>query len=256
MRSTRFPAGWYCYAPTYDANGNLTSGDINCATVMTQYQNYMWSGMVGLFVKMEQNNLFNEINFNLAPTMARQRDRDPPHDRRACLPVQPPAGDRRDGHRQLDCLPAWAVRLPRKHGRRHGAPQQLFELPDPRSHQSVLPRLRQRPYVPELGSEHGGHHRRHVHDGDLSARASAPTGVWSQATSCCVRTNIDRTINKPILYNGRNYYTYWMSKHPNQVNFAFCDGHVRPVTQQINKLVLNKIMTRNGGETVSTDEIK
>ncbi len=40
------------------------------------------------------------------------------------------------------------------------------------------------------------------------------------------------------------------------VNFAFCDGSIRPVTQQINKLVLNKIMTRNGGETISADEIK
>jgi hypothetical protein len=31
---------------------------------------------------------------------------------------------------------------------------------------------------------------------------------------------------------------------------------VRPVTAQINKLVLNKIMTRAGGETVSSDELK
>ena len=53
-----------------------------------------------------------------------------------------------------------------------------------------------------------------------------------------------------------NYYTYWASKHPSMVNFGFCDGSVRPVTSQINKLVLNKIMTRNGGETVSSDEIK
>ena len=84
----------------------------------------------------------------------------------------------------------------------------------------------------------------------------SPTGVWAFATSSTVRTNIDRTINKPILFNGLNYYTYWMSKHPNMVNFGFCDGSVRPVTQQINKLVLNKIMTRAGGETVSADEIK
>src|SRR5437016_10957630 len=48
-----FPAGWYCYVPTYDANNNLTSGDINCATPGTPYQPYMWNGMVGLFLKME-----------------------------------------------------------------------------------------------------------------------------------------------------------------------------------------------------------
>jgi len=64
-----FPSGWYCAVPTYDANNNLTSGDINCATPGTPYQNYMWNGMVGLFLKMEQNNLFNEINFNLTTLM-------------------------------------------------------------------------------------------------------------------------------------------------------------------------------------------
>jgi prepilin-type processing-associated H-X9-DG protein len=52
------------------------------------------------------------------------------------------------------------------------------------------------------------------------------------------------------------YWIYWASKHPSMVNFAFCDGSVRPVTTQINKLVLNKLVTRNGGETISSDEIK
>src|SRR5215472_3641402 len=36
-----FPAGWYCWAPTYDSNNNLVSGDSNCATVGTPYQPYM-----------------------------------------------------------------------------------------------------------------------------------------------------------------------------------------------------------------------
>ncbi len=33
-----FPSGWYCAVPTYDANNNLISGDINCAspTVLTR----------------------------------------------------------------------------------------------------------------------------------------------------------------------------------------------------------------------------
>ncbi len=38
IRSASFPAGWYCAVPTYDANNNLISGDINCATVGTPYQ--------------------------------------------------------------------------------------------------------------------------------------------------------------------------------------------------------------------------
>ena len=79
-------------------------------------------------------------------------------------------------------------------------------------------------------------------------------GTWPDATSCCVRTNIDRTVNKPIAVNGVNYYTYWMSKHPGLVNFLRCDGSVSVVTNQINKLVLVKLMTRSGGESISSDE--
>jgi prepilin-type processing-associated H-X9-DG protein len=82
------------------------------------------------------------------------------------------------------------------------------------------------------------------------------TGTWAEATSCCVRTTMDRTLNKPIRVGGVNYYTYWMSKHPNLVNFARCDGSVSVVTNQINKLVLIKMMTRNGGESISSDEMK
>lgn len=37
-----FPSGWYCQVPVYDSNNNLISGDLNCATVSTPYQSYMW----------------------------------------------------------------------------------------------------------------------------------------------------------------------------------------------------------------------
>ena len=73
-----------------------------------------------------------------------------------------------------------------------------------------------------------------------------PTGVWALATSSTVRTNIDRTINKPILYNNLNYYTYWMSKHPAMVNFGLLRRQRPGVTQLINKIVLNKMMTGSG----------
>src|SRR5207237_623504 len=59
-----FPAGWYCWPATYDANNNLTGGDPYC-TALANPQPYMWSGMIGLFLNMEQKNLYNEINFNL-----------------------------------------------------------------------------------------------------------------------------------------------------------------------------------------------
>ena len=82
------------------------------------------------------------------------------------------------------------------------------------------------------------------------------SGNWSMATSCCIRTDIDRTINQPIVVQGVPYYAYWMSLHPGQVNFANCDGSVRTVNQTVNKLVLNKLMTRAGGEAISTDELR
>jgi prepilin-type processing-associated H-X9-DG protein len=67
---------------------------------------------------------------------------------------------------------------------------------------------------------------------------------------------VSRTINRPIVVGGVSYYTYWMSKHPGMVNFAKCDGSVSQVTNQINKQVLIKMMTRNGGEAISSDEMK
>ncbi len=47
-----------------------------------------------------------------------------------------------------------------------------------------------------------------------------------------------------------------MSKHPGAVNFLQVDGSVSTVTNQINKLVLVKMMTRSGGEALSADQMK
>jgi prepilin-type processing-associated H-X9-DG protein len=82
-------------------------------------------------------------------------------------------------------------------------------------------------------------------------------GTWPDATSCCVRTNTDRTINKPIPtpFWGPQM-AYWSSRHNGVINFAKCDGSVSSITATIKKPVLNKIMTRNGGEAVSSDELK
>src|SRR6516162_1552294 len=54
----QFPSGWLCTVPTFDANGNPLTGDSFCATPGTPYQPYMWNGMTGLFLKLEQNNLY------------------------------------------------------------------------------------------------------------------------------------------------------------------------------------------------------
>jgi prepilin-type processing-associated H-X9-DG protein len=85
----------------------------------------------------------------------------------------------------------------------------------------------------------------------------AREGTWADAYSCCVRTTDNRTINKPLnLGNGRLAYFYWSSNHPGVVNFARCDGSVSTTTATIRKETLIKVMTRAGGETVSSDEFK
>ena len=263
-----FPGGWYCSTPTYDANGVLISGDINCALPSTPYQSYMWSGMVGLFLKMEQNNLFNEINFNLftsAPdnSTALRRTIDGfvcPSNRRPTTVAAPT-------QTTSSTTPAPAVLYGPSDYRGNMAAGMV--APSSTNGCTVQPGTTNSPdptnvfcciYDNGVTYQNSTINISDVADGTSSTvifgESLAYTGVWAMATSCCVRTNIDRTINKPILFNGVNYYTYWMSKHPNLVNFGFCDGHVQSVTQGINKLVLNKIMTRNGTETVSSDEIR
>ena len=82
------------------------------------------------------------------------------------------------------------------------------------------------------------------------------TGDWPDATGCCVRTNIDRKMGKPMPGTNPPSYSYWASNHNQISNFAFCDGTVRSITDQIKKAILIKIMTRNGGEAVSAEDVR
>ena len=259
-----FPGGWYCTPPTYDTNGVLTGGDINCALPSTPYQPYMWSGMVGLFLKMEQNNLFNEINFNLRTDMpdnatAIRRTIEGlvcPSNRRATT-VAPTQTQTTTGG---PTTPVASVTYGPSDYRGNMAAGMIAP-----SSGSNCPTLDPTNFYCCVYDNGVMFQNSSVNMADISDGSSTtvifgetldPKGVWSMATSACIRTNIDRTINRPILFNGQNFYTYWMSKHPNLVNFGFCDGHVQSVTEQVDKRVLNKIMTRNGGETISSDEIK
>ncbi len=263
-----FPAGWYCVVPSYDTNGTMTSGDPNCTPTGSPTVNmpngvtpwtYMWSGFPGLFVKIEQGNLYNELNFNLPTTWpdnatAIRRTIDAfvcPSNRRAQtiatgtgsnVTSQLGPSDYR-GNQSAGFIPTTNSNCP-----------------------SLLPiaTASQNPwcvvYDNGMMYQNSTCNMADITDGTsttiLMGESVYPQGVWSQSTSCCVRTNVDRTINKPITLNGQNYWTYWASKHPGMVNFAYCDGTVRTVTSQINKLTLNKLMTRAGGETISADEIK
>jgi prepilin-type N-terminal cleavage/methylation domain-containing protein len=245
-----FPSGWYCLAPTYDANNNLIGGDINCATTSTPYQNYMWGVIPGLFGKLEQTNLYNEMNTFLPPTniensTAIRRTIDVlvcPSNRRPDTTTQ--AGSaQRIGPSDYRGNMAGGMIFPDANG---PCPTQ-----DPTNPFCLL-------YDNGVTYQNSTVNIADIQDGTTNTILMGETlsGNWSMATSCCVRTNVDRTLNRPIVVQGVNYYTYWMSKHPGQVNFVNCDGSVRPVNQTINKLVLNKIMTRAGGESVSADETR
>ena len=60
-----FPSGWYCLDQT---NGSI---DVNCVPYSAHLV-YMWEQVDERFCsrKMEQNNLYDEINFNLPPAYA------------------------------------------------------------------------------------------------------------------------------------------------------------------------------------------
>ena len=81
-------------------------------------------------------------------------------------------------------------------------------------------------------------------------------GTWPDATSCCVRTTSTGRSTEPITINGPTYYTYWASKHPASSTSPSATAASRRSRTRINKLVLIKLMTRTGGEAISSDEMK
>jgi prepilin-type N-terminal cleavage/methylation domain-containing protein/prepilin-type processing-associated H-X9-DG protein len=258
-----FPAGWYCMVPTYDSNNNLTSGDINCATVGTVYQPYMWAGITGLFLKMEQNNLYNEINFNLNTQMPDNATAI----RRTINGFVCPSNRRAQTVNTGTGSSTTATMGPSDYRGNMSAGMVIATSENGCSGNPTIDATNPNCLVYDNGITYQNSTvgMSDITDGTsttvIFGESIYPTGNWAQATSAVVRTNIDRTINKPISITNSsgtvtNFWTYWASKHPGLVNFGFCDGSVRPVSAQISKLVLNKIMTRNGGETVSSDEVK
>jgi prepilin-type N-terminal cleavage/methylation domain-containing protein/prepilin-type processing-associated H-X9-DG protein len=253
-----FPSGWYCMAPQFDANGNQVGGDPNCASTMTAYQNYMWNGLTSLFVKIEQNNLWNEINFNLYTTdpsnaTSVRRTIDGfvcPSNRRA---ITVASGTGSSAVAQLGPSDYRGNMAAGYVGSVNTNCPDLTPTVASTNQYCLM-------YDNGVMFQNSTVNIADITDGTsttiIIGESLWPQGVWSQATSSTIRTNLDRTINKPIVMNNIPYWVYWASKHPSQVNFAYCDGSVRPISAQINKVTLNSLMTRSGGETISTDQIK
>jgi prepilin-type N-terminal cleavage/methylation domain-containing protein/prepilin-type processing-associated H-X9-DG protein len=261
-----FPAGWYCAVPTYDANGNLISGDINCATTSTPYTNYMWNGLVGLFLKMEQNNLYQEINFSVYYSQTSQGTTAPDNATaiRRTIDVFVCPSNRRPqtvnsgtGSQATSQLGPSDYRGSMAAGMVLAGSNSNCPTVDPTNVYCCI-------YDNGIMYQNSTVSMADITDGSSSTimlgESIYTQGVWSQAPTAVIRTNIDRTINQPVVQNVNGvstiYWTYWASKHPSGLNFGFCDGHTQFLTSGINKLVLNKLCSRNGGETVSSDEMK
>jgi prepilin-type N-terminal cleavage/methylation domain-containing protein/prepilin-type processing-associated H-X9-DG protein len=260
-----FPAGWFCTPAVLDPNNNVIGGDANCAFVNSPFQTYMWNGLIGLFLKLEQGNLYNEINFNLYPyspdnSTSMRRTVDAficPSNRRpntqSAIAVQTLTGG------------TASVKFGPSDYRGNMAAGYVYPDPNTGCAPGTSPSQINNTAVCNIYDNGVMYQNSQVSMADITDGTTNTmllgetldlSGFWPYAVSSAIRTNVDRTINKPIVVNGQNFYTYWMSKHPNMVNFGRCDGSVTSITSQINKVVLNKLMTRNGGESISSDELK
>ncbi len=255
-----FPAGWYCQVPITDANGNQSGYDQNCLSTSMPYQTYMWNGMTGLFLKMELGTLYNEMNFNNFPT-------DPSNSTSVKRSV---AGFVCPSNRKASSVSTatgqsggGTANTATKYGpldyRGNMAAGMVFPGSNPNCSTQDPTNVSCNLYDNGVMYQNSATSIADITDGTTNTMLigectnyGPTTGTWPDATNSAIRTNTDITINR----GNAGTRPYWSSKHPNLANFAKCDGSVTTVTFQIKSLVLVKMMTRNGGEALSADEIR
>jgi len=273
-----FPSGWYCLPQVFDQSGNLVGGDPNC--VINGATNSMWNGMIGLMLKLEQGNLFNEINFGFYPTGPYPYTVENTTSVRRSIEAFVCPSNRRTNTNAITITTQGGTSTSTRYGPSdyRGNMAAGYTFPGQADPNNAGPGTNPNScsngtapvtinnvntpvclmYDNGVMFQNSQVNMADITDGTTNTMLIGETlmGYWPDATSSVIRTNIDRVINPKPNVNGQYSYTYWMSKHPNMVNFAKCDGSVSAVTNQINKVVLNKLMTRNGGESISSDEVK
>jgi prepilin-type N-terminal cleavage/methylation domain-containing protein/prepilin-type processing-associated H-X9-DG protein len=254
-----FPSGWYC-----------DETDVNCLPYIAYPT--MWSGLTSMLPNLEQRTLFDEINFNLPPMYI---------DVNGAQRVMPENAT--SLRRSLESFVCPSNRKPTATGGTQttqqpgGGTKTAITTPrvGPSDYRWNMAAGRQLGCTPTTGI---GYDDCANYDNGIAYRNSTVSiaditdgtsftimmgevreGTWPDASSCCVRTTDEpnRTMNRPLIANNRQYWTYWSSQHSGGVvNFARCDGSVSSLHSQIKKPVLVKLMTRNGGESVTSDDLK
>jgi prepilin-type N-terminal cleavage/methylation domain-containing protein/prepilin-type processing-associated H-X9-DG protein len=243
------PSGWYCL-----------EDDASCVPYLATPQ--MWSGITGLLGNLEQGNLYNSINFDFTPMY---------YDASNNVRVEPTNAT--SLRRTLEFFVCPSNRKPTSE---QSAPNQ----PNP---STTAPRVGHSDYRfnmaagrqvnctadPSAGYddcayyENGIAYRNSlINFSEISDGTSFTVlmgevreGTWPDAPSCCVRTTLDRKLNFPLVASNRTYWTYWSSLHNGVLNFAKCDGSVSSIKATIRRDVLVHLMTRAGGEPITSDDL-
>ncbi len=243
-----FPAGWYCDE----------TNDVNC--VATGASPYMWNGMIGLFQQLEAGNLYNELNMDLTTNdRANSTSVSRTLDFLVCPSNRKPEPVTIRSKNPSDTTKTTVARYgPLDYRGNMAAGQVSIPCPDPADPLSCYffdNGITYRNSEVSISDITDGTTNTLLY-GETAVLQNTTPGTWYDAPNCCVRTTLDRNFNKPVFANKVAYNLFWGSKHPNVLNYAKCDGSVAPITFNIKKPILIKLMTRDGGESISADEMK